>query len=316
MNISQQYFAGAVAVTLAVGLSYTSLQAEHHKTECAGKYTTRVQESRLFVDGGTRLRCDLFFSTPDGRVAVAKKDSLIAQQVPAFVWQYSGLLPVSDYLKTVAIHSVATDLKIERWQEVQNTFYNGLRAEGAADADAKIAFAGAYAFAPRWPLIELVQIPDEQSIADSKLYAVEVSGPAKKGLSVEEYRALSRDILDSPQNVTLQDIRGIVDSIDAGEGSYEESGLLFKLMKKIKGVTATERASDSGSTETAQSESMVVDIEPVRLEVAALSASDKDVAAKQNAQSDERAGEWVAMPDGSAVLREVAELAQKSSLKL
>lgn len=312
MNISLQTFVGAVAVTAAVGLSYTSLQAAHHQSEGLGKYTTRVQESRLFVDGGTRLRCDLFFSTPDGTSAVARKDSLIAQQVPAFVWQYSGLLPVSDYLKTVAIHSVATDQKIERWQDVQHTFYEGLRAEGVADADAKIAFAGAYAFAPRWPLIELVEMPDEQSIPDTILYSVEVTGPAKKGLSIDDYRAMSRDILDSPQDVTLQDIRGIVDAVDAGEGGYEESGLLVKLMNKIKGAATFGKASsETAQAEATQSESVVVDIEPVRLEVAAL-----DAAKVANQKKEDGSGDWVAMPDGSAVLREVAELAQKSSLKL
>jgi len=302
MNISQQSFAGAIAVTLAIGLSHTSVQAAHHKAENLGKYMTRVQESRLFIDGGARLRCDLFFSTPGGDVSVARKDSLIAQQVPAFVWQYSGLLPVSDYLKTVAIHSVATDQKIERWQDVQNTFYKGLRAEGVADADAKIAFAGAYAFAPRWPFIELVAIPDEQSIPDTELYSVEVTGPAKKGLSVEEYRAMATDILESPENVTLQDIRGIVDAVDAGEGSYEKTGLLLKLIKRIEGAAPGPGAS--------QPESMLVDIEPVMREVAALGVD------KAELPEEEGSDEWVSMPDGSAVLEEVENLAQKSSLRL
>jgi len=278
MNISHRLSVGAVALCVTAGLAYESLQAAQHQDSLdlespdhhdIGKYSTRVQESRLFVDGGTRLRCDLFFSAPDGTKTVAEKDSLITQQVPAFVWQYSGLLPVSDYLKTVAIHSVATDQKIESWQNVQQTFYDGLRAEGAASADAKIAFAGAYAFAPRWPLIELIEIPDRLNIPDTVLYSVAVSGPANKGLSIDDYRALARDIIDSPQNVTLSDIRGIVDSVDAGESDYKKSGFLVKLKNRIQSIVKSKSAS----------------------------ADDSD--------------EWVVMPDGSAVLRKVATLAQK-----
>ena len=182
MNTLHQLSAGALAVSVALGLTVSSPDAiGNQHQQCVGEYTTRVQESRLFVDDGTKLRCDLFFSTPDGKTVVAKKDSIIAQQVPAFVWQFSGLLPISDWLKTVAIHSVATDQKIERWQTVQTTFYHGLRAEGAAKADAKIAFAGAYAFAPRWPYVELVEIPDEQNIPDTILYLslIHISEPTR-----------------------------------------------------------------------------------------------------------------------------------------
>ena len=285
MNIPHRLSACAVVVSVALGLTYTSLEAAH-----LGKYTTRVQESQLFVDGGSRLRCDLFFSTPDGKTAVAEKDSLIAQQVPAFVWQFSGLLPVSDYLKTVAIHSVATDQKIERWQEVQNTFYHGLRAEGAASTDAKIAFAGAYAFAPRWPFVDLVEIPDEQKIPDSVLYSVSVTGPARKGLSIDDYRAMSRDIIDNPQNVTLQDIRGIVDAVDAGEGNYQESGLLIKLVDKLKSM--------------GKPESVPVDLDVIKVEMET-PASELQEATQADSDS------WVRQPDGSAVLKKVENLAQK-----
>ncbi len=301
MNTTHRLTAGAVAISVAVGLSYNSLQAAHHE-ENVGKYTTRVQESRLFVDGGTKLRCDLFFSTPGGKTAIAKKDSLVSQQVPAFVWQYSGLLPVSDYLKTVAIHGVATEQKIERWQDVQHTFYDGLRAEGAASTDAKIAFAGAYAFAPRWPLIELVEIADELNIPDTKLYSVSVTDPAKKGLSIDDYRAMARDIFDSPQNVTLQDIRGVIDAVDAGEGNYEESGLLVNLVKKIQGIVKPQ----SIEPETIEPESMVVDLEPVRLELEAKQMQ------KVSDQEENGSDEWVRLPDGSAVLAKVASLAQES----
>lgn len=237
MKISHRLSVAASAVAVTAVLSYTSLQAAHHQSG-VGEYSTRVQESRLFSesDGGTTLRCDLFFTSADGKTAVAEKGSQVTQQVPPFVWQYSGLLPISDYIKTVAIHSAATHHKIERWQDVQHTFYNGLKAEGVEDMDAKIAFAGAYAFAPRWPLVELVEITDELKMPDTRLYSVAATGPAQKGLGIDDYRALSRDIMDNPQDVTLSDIRGIVDAADAGEGNYEKSGFFAKLTKKIKGV--------------------------------------------------------------------------------
>jgi hypothetical protein len=297
MKTINWWYPGAVAAGLAACLAYSSSQAAHHKTEQVGEYSTRVAESRLFV-GGTRLRCDLFFSAPNGAQSVAKKDSLVVQQVPAFVWQFSGLLPVADYRKTIAIHSTATDNKIERWQDVQHTFYEGLRAEGAATTDAKIAFAGAYAFAPRWPFIELVEIPDELAIPDTKLYAVAATDPARKGLTVDDYRSMARDIIDNPQNVTLQDIRGVVDAVDAGEGGYEESGLLISVVDKIKSVA---KHSHAGSE--------IVDLEPVKVELGTMAKQDGD---KAELSPEANSDEWLTLPDGSSVLKNVSELAQQS----
>ena len=120
-----------------------------------GAYTTRVAEDELFIDG-RELRCDLFFCANGGVQQVAPRGTKVKQELQPVVWQFSGLLPVSDYLRTVAIHSVATEQKVRPWQDVQKTFYDGLLVEGANDADAKIAFAGAYAFAPRWSLVCLL----------------------------------------------------------------------------------------------------------------------------------------------------------------
>ncbi len=207
------------AVGLTIGLTSASANL--------GEYTTRVPESRLFVNGGRILRCDLFFSAPGISPAVAPKGSELMQSVPPVVWQYSGLLPVSDYLKTVAIHSVASDEKIRPWQEVQSLFYSGLRAEGAYDADAKIAYAGAYAFAPRWPLVELKEVVEEEIIyPDTVLYEVQYTAPKMKGLSLEDYRALALQILDQPDAVTLDDIRSVVDSADAANVKVRERASL------------------------------------------------------------------------------------------
>ena len=294
MNTLHQLSAGALAVSVALGLTVSSPDAiGNQHQQCVGEYTTRVQESRLFVDDGTKLRCDLFFSTPDGKTAVAKKDSIIAQQVPAFVWQFSGLLPISDWLKTVAIHSVATDQKIERWQSVQTTFYHGLRAEGAAKADAKIAFAGAYAFAPRWPYVELVEIPDEQNIPDTILYAVEVTNAARKGLSIDDYQAMSRDILENHKNISLQDIRSIVDAVDAGQSSYAESGLVNPAAK-IEGV-------DEPDFEE-------IDLNVIDSEVeATATAGQREAGPQEESDTDD----WIDLPDGSMMLEEVGSLAER-----
>lgn len=297
MKTINWWYPGAVAAGVVACLAFTSTQAAHHQTE-VGEYSTRVAESRLFVDGGTRLRCDLFFSAPDGAQSVAKKDSLVVQQVPAFVWQFSGLLPVADYRKTMAIHSAATDRKVARWQDVQHTFFQGLRAEGAAATDAKIAFAGAYAFAPRWPYIELIEIPDELAIPDTRLFAVSATDPARKGLTIADYRSMARDILDNPQNVTLQDIRGVVDAVDAGEGGYEKSGLLISIVDKIKRVATHSQAG-----------SEIVDLEPLRVELETMA---KQGGEKVELSPENDPEEWVTLPDGSSVLKNVSELAQQS----
>ena len=190
-----------------------------------GEFVTAVNESRLFITDKeiTTLRCDLFFSAAGSdQQWVAPKGTAIRQSVPSFVWQYSGLLPISDYLRTVAIHSVSSDAKENAWQDVQLAFYNGLRTEGAPDAEAKVAYAGAYAFAPRWPLVELIDITVPERDKETRLFKVNYVLAETKGVSIEEYQALARDILDDPQSVSLQDIRGIVDAADASANSQQQ----------------------------------------------------------------------------------------------
>jgi len=149
---------------------------------------------------------------------VAPKGSKLGQSVPPVVWQFSGLLPVSDYLKTVAIHSVSSDDKIRPWQDVQHTFYDGLRVEGVNDIDAKIAYAGAYAFAPRWPLVDFTEVDEaEPAYPDTVLYSVEYVQPAMKGMSLESYRMLALQILEQAGDVSLKDIRGVIDAADSSK---------------------------------------------------------------------------------------------------
>lgn len=208
-----------VALTCFVAANVGVSNAENHPASF-GQYSTAVNESRLFVndDAVTTLRCDLFFSaTGSDQTIVAPKGSLVIQAVPAFVWQYSGLLPVTDYLKTVAIHSTGSENKENSWQDVQLAFYNGLRVEGVRESDAKIAYAGAYAFAPRWPLVELIDIDDPQQDQDSNLYKVKYTPAGAKGVSVSEYQTLAQDILSAPTRVSLQDIRGVIDAADAAK---------------------------------------------------------------------------------------------------
>jgi len=217
-----------------IGLSVTGLTVLANLSVASaagdeiGEFATLVPETRLFTgDNGNILRCDLFFSLPGSEPVVAPKGSDIDQSVPSVVWQYSGLLPVSDYLKTVAIHSVSTEGQNRPWQQVQKYFYSGLRAEGATDADAKVAFAGAYAFAPRWTLVEFVEVEENNTIyPDSVLFDVNYIEPATKGLSVADYQALSQQILDRPDKVSLEDIRGVVDAADNGELTAEKIAAL------------------------------------------------------------------------------------------
>ncbi len=213
-----------VVPLVAVGLATVGLTSASANF---GEYTTRVPEGRLFINGGRILRCDLFFSVPGAEPVVAPKGSELKQTVPPVVWQYSGLLPVSDYLKTVAIHSVSSADKVRPWQDVQATFYNGLRVEGVDDADAKIAYAGAYAFAPRWPLVEFVEVAEEIVVyPDTVLYKVEYIQPNMKGLSLEDYRTLALQILKQPENVSLDDIRGVIDVADASKVKTDERASL------------------------------------------------------------------------------------------
>lgn len=219
MNTITRCMAFSFVFTVNAGMS----SAANHPSSF-GEFATAVNENQLFITDKeiTTLRCDLFFSaTGSDQQWVAPKGTVVSQTVPSFVWQYSGLLPVSDYLRTVAIHSVSSDTKENAWQDVQLAFYNGLRTEGAQDPEAKIAYAGAYAFAPRWPLVELVDITVPERDKETRLYKVNYVPAETKGISIEEYQALASDILDDPGSVSLQDIRGIVDAADASVESQQ-----------------------------------------------------------------------------------------------
>lgn len=215
----------SLALSILAGIGLTN--ASTHPA-AFGTYSTVVPEDRLFIENGSVLRCDLFFaSAQNNGKLVAPKGSRVSQTVPPFVWQYSGLLPVSEYLKTVAIHSVSSEDKERAWQDVQLTFYNGLRAEGAREHEAKVAYAGAYAFAPRWPLVEFIDITVPERDEDSRLYRVEYIAATPKGVSIDEYRTLVDDILANSEAVSLSDIRGVIDAADAvkAEGGGDNSWL-------------------------------------------------------------------------------------------
>ncbi len=206
---------------LSAGLSVASDDSEF------GEFTTRVAEDRLFVENGRVLRCDLFFTASGRETVVAPKGSELDQSLPPVVWQYSGLLPVTDYLKTAVIHSASSELKEQSWQDVQLNFYDGLRVEGASELDAKIAYAGAYAFAPRWTLVELIQVDEPEPVyPGTVLYRVEYTEPAPASMEVEGYRDLSLQILQQPEELSLQAIRSVVDAADNMEAKSMERASL------------------------------------------------------------------------------------------
>jgi len=230
--------------------------------EGVGKFTTEVPEKKLFLENGRLLGSDLSFSLPDGESVIAPKGSTVNQLIPPVIWQFSGLLPASDYLKTIAIHSVSSDEKSRSWQHVQNFFYDGLRAQGAHDADAKVAFAGAYAFAPRWPLVKFTEVVEDENIkSDSVLYDVSYIQPPLKGFSLESYRSLALQIVSKPDDLTLQDIRSVIDAADKARSSSAEKASLGGIGGELvtgtipdfdtKASDINSKASDAATTEKA-----------------------------------------------------------------
>jgi len=217
--MSKKFGLPAVGVTMLVAVSGYS--AADHAVH--GEYKTQAAADSLFVDGGRVLSADLFFSAPGMETVLAPKGSEIMQSVPAVVWRFSALLPVNDYLRTAVIHSVGSDEKIRLWQDVQTTFYNGLLAEGASEMDAKIAFAGAYGFSPRWPLVEFTRIEERVPVyPNTELYSVAYIQPAEKRMTLDAYRKLSLEIFQQPEEFTLEDIKVAIDAAD----SYSERVLL------------------------------------------------------------------------------------------
>ena len=236
---------GIPAVGIAILLVVSVAGEADHIVQ--GEYKTLVAEDRLFVEDGRVLRCDLFFSTTGMDTVVAPKGSTIVQSVPQIVWQFSALLPVSKYRKTSAIHSVSTDEKIRPWQDVQNTFYKGLLVEGATDMDAKIAFAGAYSFSPRWTLVELIKVDEAvPPYPDTELYSVEYIRPAIKGMTLDGYRRLALDILRQPEEFTLDDIKSVVDAADSLKDVSDESASLAGDVSTNEDAASNESTPESG----------------------------------------------------------------------
>ncbi len=205
----------AVGVSLILALSITNAAGHSER----GEYTTNAQGG-LLVENSRVLSGDLFFSKPGMETVVAPKGSELTQSILPVVWQFAALLPVTDYLQTAAIHSVGSNEKIRPWQEVQNTFYNGLIVEGARDRDAKIAYAGAYGFSPRWSLVEFTRIAEAvPAYPNTELFSVEYIRPATKGMTLEAYRKLALNILQRPDDFTLDDIRTVVDEADSSRAN-------------------------------------------------------------------------------------------------
>jgi len=212
----------ALGATLLLTVGITG--ASDHSN---GMFTTSVSEDHLFENGGRVLQADLTFSQAGTVILFAPKGTELEQTVPPVVWQYSGLLPISDYLKTVAIHTVASQNRDRSWQQVQRTFHDSLIVEGASEMDAKIAYAGAYAFAPRWPLVDLVEAQvDPRPFPDTVLYEVQVTEPGKRGTNLESYRLLALQIFQSPDTVSLDEIMAVIDNNDAIDARARELGTL------------------------------------------------------------------------------------------
>ncbi len=188
----------------------------------AAKYSAAVSDDKLFLENGRALRADLYFSVPGKRAIVAPEGTELDQNLPPVVWQYSGLLPVDDYLKTVAIHTFSSSSQDRSWQEVQQNFYHGLLAEGAKEIDAKIAYAGAYAFAPRWTLVELIEVEEAQpKYPDTVLYRVQYTEPSDASISEEKYRDLSLQILQQ-EILALHDIQTVIDESEMTQANARD----------------------------------------------------------------------------------------------
>jgi len=263
----------AVGITLLITVSMTGA-ADHSER---GEYKTHALESELFVENGQVLGADLFFSKPGMDTLIAPRGSAVTQSVPPVVWQYAALLPVSDYLRTAAIHSVSTDEKIRTWQDVQSTFYSGLLAEGVTDMDAKIAYAGAYGFSPRWSLVEFRRISEKvPDFPNTELYSIDYIQPAVKGMTLESYRQLALQIFQRPEDFTLEDIMTFVDVADSK--SEELSSARASLGEAVGAnpvsnvrVTTEAVASDDSTPENINvpAPRVVIEISPVPVPVSA-----------------------------------------------
>lgn len=266
---------GWSAVALSSVLSGGVLNASF-QPDAIGTFSTATAEDRLFIKDGTELRCDLNFTSGYTDPWLVPKGSQVVQSVPPFVWQFAGLLPVNSYLKSVALHGYGSEQKERPWQDVQVAFYDGLRAEGAREFEAKIAYAGAYAYAPRWTDVEFIDVTVPARDKGTRLYKVKYNEPALKKLSVDDYRALVRELVDNPERISLEDIRGIVNDADGGGGV---------------GVRLT-------ADEVLESSENVIDIEATEF-------------MKPEAIDDKEAGNWTLMPDGSSLLRSVESMVEK-----
>jgi len=249
-----------------------------YQTDGTGSFTTAVAEDRLFVEAGTELRCDLNFTSENTDPWLVPKGSKVMQSVPAFVWQFSGLLPVTEYLKSVTLHGYGTEVKERAWEDVQVAFYDGLRAEGARDFEAKIAFAGAYAYAPRWPEVEFIDVTVPARDKGSRVFKVKYNEPAKKKLTIDDYRALVRELLDNPDQISIEEIREMVD---------------------MAGASVAVEQRETGVMEKSDSQSMIdQDVAEFMKPV------DSSVGGNTSASQ----GSWKLMPDGSLLLRSVGEV--------
>ena len=110
---------------------------------------------------------------------------------------------------------------------------------------------------------------------------------------------MSRDILENHKNISLQDIRSTVDAVDAGQSSYAESGFLVNPASKIEDIEGIEGVDP--------------DFEEIDLNVidsgeeATATAGQVEAGPQEESDRDD----WIVLPDGSMVLEEVGNLAER-----
>lgn len=117
-----------------------------------GQYFGSVQAEWEPDGRNMRLLSEFVFVDPRGRRWIAPKGTEVnGASIPGSLWSIVGGPYEGKYRDASVIHDTYTSAPyVETWEKVHYMFYEGCRADGLGETEAKLMYYAVYHFGPRW----------------------------------------------------------------------------------------------------------------------------------------------------------------------
>ena len=147
---------------LAIGLGrFSGARAQAKATATFGSFSGSVKSE--WEKDGRHMKLLAPFSYTDGKGtawSVPKFATVDGASIPSPLWSVIGGPFEGKYRDASVVHDWFCDVRTRPWERVHRMFYEGMRASGVPDSQARLLYFGVYVGGPRW---------DSQAIANNQL---------------------------------------------------------------------------------------------------------------------------------------------------